>query len=166
MHPSYEDIIERAGVPDWYDENGTPRYGEFDHDALDIYIDYAALIEIACQDCGKKFRVAMCDSRSRHYMKHVVGSGLSDEEAAGYLLDKHKGVPPFHYGDPPRHGRQNSSGDDQKRKGCVGDTMNSEPLRVLEFWFHPGASYNWKRDPNREGKIPSWMDGGDDEKSA
>lgn len=27
----------------------------------------------------------------------------------------------FHYGDPPAH-------------DCVGDTMNSEPVRILEFW--------------------------------
>ena len=29
------------------------------------------------------------------------------------------------YGDPPVH-------------GCVGDTMNAIPVRVLEFWVHDG----------------------------
>ena len=41
---------------------------------------------------------------------------------------------PIHYGDPPRHHSENQ---------CIGDTMNSEPLRILQFWKRDGGE--WER---------------------
>jgi len=38
----------------------------------------------------------------------------------------------LHYGDPPQH-------------GCVGDTMNSVPIRVIEFWHRNAQTYDWER---------------------
>ena len=85
MHDNYSDIKERITEdPTWWDENGTPRYGEFTHERCpDIYANTVVLMQIACQDCGKRFQVQM---------------------ASGW--DNPHRLPPkkWHYGDPPRHG--------------------------------------------------------------
>ncbi len=84
MHENYPDIRERiAEEPQWYDENGCPRYGKFTHERCpNIYATTVVLMEIACQDCGERFRVQM----------------------SHWVLDSNH-LPPkqWHYGDPPRH---------------------------------------------------------------
>ena len=59
MLPDYQDITSRIHEqPSWYDDNGTPRYGEFSPDALGVYDDAALLVEIECQSCAGRFLVA------------------------------------------------------------------------------------------------------------
>ena len=86
MRENYSDILGRIKEPPtWYDANGTPRYGEFHPDKCpDIYSNQVALLEIACQDCGKTFLVEM----------HTG------------IFDGKRTRPPtkWHYGDPPIHG--------------------------------------------------------------
>jgi len=57
---SYNDIRDLTDKePIWYDEFRVPRYTEFHpHDMNNIYASEAALIEVACQECGRKFLVA------------------------------------------------------------------------------------------------------------
>ena len=75
MKNNYSDITSRiAQEPDWYDENGTPRYGEFHPKQLpDIYANEAVLYKISCQNCGTQFKVAESGNRMekfQHYLLH------------------------------------------------------------------------------------------------
>jgi hypothetical protein len=108
MWPHYEDIISRAGEPDWYWELGMPRYGQFSPEACGVYDHSVALLDIACQCCGQRFRVAVSVD-----MMQIVYPGAT--------LPTSTEIGSFHYGDPPRH-------------GCTGDTMNVDTMSVLEFW--------------------------------
>lgn len=149
MNHDYRDIRNR--IPEetrWWDEYAVPRYCEFSPDAVaDIYADEAALVGIACQGCGCLFDVAFSKS------------ALTDGGSLAEAINNHT----IHYGDPPNI-------------GCcgAGPTMNSEPLRVLEYWHrhhqeftreadpaHPGLRivtsgdyFAWRRDPKLE--IPIW----------
>ena len=78
------DILARiTEEPSWYDQNGTPRYGEFHpSDCPNIYSFQVILLRIACQACGTQFRVEM-------------HSGW-DIPIIGQLRE-------LHYGDPPIH---------------------------------------------------------------
>lgn len=58
MFPNYSDIIERAGEPDWYDDNGAPRYGPFHPRRVSVYSAEVALLLVACQSCGWRFKGA------------------------------------------------------------------------------------------------------------
>lgn len=84
MHASYQDITSRIPeAPQWWDANGTPRYGAFTaHLCPDIYAQQVVLLEIACQDCQRHFLVAMHGSLW-HNLPHPQT---------------------LHYGDPPSHG--------------------------------------------------------------
>ena len=45
MKADFEDILERAGEPDWYDAEGVPRYGEFHPDNVsNIYATHVAFL--------------------------------------------------------------------------------------------------------------------------
>ena len=61
MHANYFDIISRIDEkPTWYDQNGTPRYEEFNPDLCpNIYAQQVFLLKIACQACGEEFDVEM-----------------------------------------------------------------------------------------------------------
>lgn len=116
MKSNYKDIVSRIKEnPQWYDIHGTPRYDKF-HPELspNIYAKQVILLEISCQYCQKRFLVEM-------------NWGTSDQiiELAIYPKNKFKRfedkIDTLHYGDPPNH-------------SCVGDTMNCEDLRIVEFW--------------------------------
>src|SRR5215467_12956322 len=113
MFRDYADIKSRLGEPLWYDSNGVPRYDPFNPKLCGISARIVSFNEITCQACGKPFKVAVEVSSSDSFPKELP----SDPEALGELL---------HYGDPPRHDCR------------VGDTMNSVPRRILEFWVRPG----------------------------
>lgn len=108
MHHHYRDIRDRiAELPKWWDENGVPRYSDFDpQEAANIYAPHAVLLLIECQGCGTEFKVCMTDS-------------VFDRKKLPDLIEADE----IHYGDPPN-------------TGCcpAGPTMNSIPLRVLECW--------------------------------
>lgn len=86
MHHNYRDILDRVNdEPTWYDSNGVPRFGKFEPGMCpNIYSSHVGLFLIACQDCGKRFRVEM----------HAD------------IFDQRISFPPakWHYGDPPIHG--------------------------------------------------------------
>lgn len=113
MKAAYDDIRALTTLtPLWYDENGVPRYIEF-HPSLspNIYTTEVILIRIECQNCRVEFDVEMSydhgmDAPYSIFIEEMLEN--SDVVAA-------------HYGDPPRH-------------GCVGDTMNSIPLKLIQFW--------------------------------
>lgn len=137
MKATYDDILERVGAtPDWFDENGTPRFGAFTPRALpDIYADECVLLEVACADCRARFKVAMSTSSSARMIARARGveeSQPGERDLAEAIARKWIG-----YGDPPRAGH---------RDECVaGATMSSDTERVIEYHRRaPGGP--WRRD--------------------
>lgn len=117
MKHRYSDITENIDErPQWWDEAGVPRYCEFSPRAVNnIYASEVALLEIACQSCQTRFQVAM----SWHMRENLV------RNERFHIPPLHEQIKnnSIHYGDPPNY-------------GCcpAGPTMNSIPLRVIEFW--------------------------------
>lgn len=149
MKNSYEDIISRLGPGLWYDSKGVPRYDKFSPDLCGVYMKWIALVRIACQGCGKEFEVA----------NEVQEWQLSRQDWKNWKVTypKKDDIGSFHYGDPPIH------------EGCSGNTMNSIPLQVLEFWERgyrdpvdevcdkldrvQGKHWEWVRRPELEIEI-------------
>lgn len=142
MHGSYEDITDVMGEPRWWDENGCPRYCGFGTQRLaNIYAVESCLVLIECQSCGREFKTAF--SRSRYDV--ALHGSLAD-------LIRHRTL---HYGDPP-----NTS--------CcpTGPTMNSIPIRVLEYWSGRDADGRLT-DPVRVHElelpiVPDWAGGAEE----
>lgn len=155
MLRNYNDIRKRLGEPLWFDGNGAPRYDPFTPDQCGIYDHYVALLEVGCQDCGQTFTVA--GEWGGTYETMVDRPAMPD-------FSKNWGVGSFHYGDPPAH---------QGASCSSGDSMNSTPLAVLEFWsrdwmtgkddpnkeFEKENPFGWTRHPEYEGRFP--VDKGD-----
>jgi hypothetical protein len=108
MKPSYADIRNRIeAAPLWFDEHGVPRYDPFTPRMGSIYARDVALIEIQCQACD---------------FTALVSIGFDAwEMTPSYTRPTTGNIGSYHYGDPPIH-------------GCVGDTMNVESRRIIEFW--------------------------------
>lgn len=128
MKTDYSDILDRLGPPLWWDEHGAPRYDPFDPYWCKVYARAVALLEVECQRCGRRFKVAVSIEDSDLWdWKKYRGS----EDYHPTLQDANA----FHYGDPPRHGFNEEC--------LAGDTMSSIPIRVLEFWEL--ENYEWVR---------------------
>ncbi len=89
------------------------------------------LFRIRCQNCDTKFDVCVSNKRA----KEELGG---DENTLAEIIKDGQ----LHYGDPPNY-------------GCcmVGPTMNSIPMRVLEFWQQgpwKQGGYEWERKPELE----------------
>jgi hypothetical protein len=152
MHASYEDIVSRISTPPiWYDEHAVPRYCTFEpHRSASIHIGEIALTEISCQQCKRRFLVA------------ISAVNFNGQTIAEAIQNK-----TLRYGDPPRHDFDRAA----PYPECGGgDTMNSEPRRVLEYWRRHDRSYveggivtnmdyfRWVRDPVFEVDIqPDWV---------
>lgn len=131
MNESYSDITEKLGEPIWWDEAAVPRYCDFEpHRSANVHINEVALVEIECQNCGRRFPVAM--SISRLNLIRFGWPTLAERVKAGAL----------EYGDPPNY-------------GCcpAGPTMNSIPRRVLQFWRKSMDTYEFKRVPELEVEL-------------
>jgi len=165
MHNDYSDITSRISeAPSWFDTNGVPRYGAFEPKRIpDIYCDECALIEIACQDCGKHYNVALSSGK----MARVIAalrtqadlSTIQNRPIAAAIRAGDIG-----YGDPPNC---------LHTEGCAGPTMTSDAIRVLEYWSRndpkdvdptTGAVANvesyftWRRDTSLEIAFPDAND--------
>ena len=122
MHTDYSDIRDRLGEPLWWDEVGCPRYCLFSPDHVNsIYAGEVAFLEIACQNCGRRFEVA-------------VVSDSFDQIEGGPSLRRRVEDNSIHYGDPPN-------------VDCcaAGPCMNCEDLRVLQFWYRDYEAIEWRR---------------------
>lgn len=123
MKPFYEDIISRIPEePKWWDENGVPRYCEFEP-GLQPYTDEAALVLIACQSCGREFKVSI-SVEYRHPSLTTCGD--------------------VQYGDPPNGCSYDDLGP------CSGMAMSTDAQRILEFWSRRNPEHEWKRLPEFE----------------
>jgi hypothetical protein len=130
MNTYYADILERiAEPPTWFDEHAVPRFCPFSPRAIaNIYADEAVLMRIACQACGREFDVCLSLG-----INDVVWAALRGEAVHNKTLADLVREGSIHYGDPPN-----------VRCCDAGPTMNSEPMRVLEFWQRLRAA-NWRR---------------------
>jgi len=153
MYPLYKDILALTDKePDWFDDNGVPRYAKFEPGMMDIYSKEECLLSIKCQSCGELFKVGFCwdfgmtslyipieqNETAEEWAERVKKHSLKEQICAGRI----------HYGDAPRHDGCNG-------RGCAGDTMNCEDIAVLEFWEK--KDFNWVRVPELEILLP---DGG------
>lgn len=144
MGAAYEDILERCGQPLWYDEAGAPRYAPFHPDLCNNpYAKQAALLRIACQQCGMEFRVA-----------YTVGPWEGDR----FVRALQAGT--WHAGDPPRHGHYLKGAYDWNNDCSAGSTMNCEDLEVIEFWVRDHL-HGWKRVSELEGPREKQREGRD-----
>jgi len=119
MHPDFADITSRLGTPLWYFKGGVPRYDQFSPEMTGIYDEHVALCIIRCQACHRTFNV----SASVDHMSHME----RDETGKMAWHDTEFPTPENPcwfdtWGDPPRH------------DGCVGETMTSKLLSIVEFW--------------------------------
>ena len=151
MHASYDDIISRVSSPPlWFDENAVPRYCAFEPSrSAGIHVVEIALAEISCQECQRLFRVA---ASSANFGEQKIAEAIRQKTLS--------------YGDPPRH-----DGDRAASGSCMaGATMNSEPRRVLEYWYRHDPRHvddgriisvawnSWVRDSSLEIDIqPEWV---------
>jgi len=129
MLARYIDILDLTSEkPQWYDAVGVPRFCKFHPSSNhNIYAEEALLLEIACQGCGKKFKVSM----EWHVMDMLIGR--VDKLSERIKQDA------IHWGDPPCF------------DCCSGATMNCYDLRVLEFWQRSADTrYSWVRVPELE----------------
>lgn len=136
---SYKDIRSLIDFePLWWDEHGCPRYCKFrPQETANIYADEAVLLLIECQYCGREFPV--CLSRAASF------AAIRGDSAAS--LAALIGSAEIHYGDPPNI-------------GCcpAGPTMNSVPLRVLEYWRrHRATVTGWFRVEELEINVAPMM---------
>lgn len=147
MNPSYEDITSRIDEPPaWWQEGGVPRWGMFTPaQASSIYATELVLMEIECQTCETRFRVAMCHDLMANE------PSIAQRIIAGTL----------HYGDPPNGGHDETCGS--------GASMNSVPKQILEYWSTHDPRYtkdgqvvdtekyfSWKRNALFEGQYDGW----------
>ncbi|PDT81521.1 hypothetical protein CO676_21130 [Sinorhizobium sp. BJ1] len=132
MHAYYGDILSRIDEdPRWFDEHAVPRYCEFEpNQVVGISVEEVALAEIACQSCRRHFRVAFSGVN--------VKSLETPQERQARVADQLNFRPiadairarTLHYGDPPA-------------VNCclAGSTMNSVPIRVIEYWARGDRQY-------------------------
>lgn len=139
MWCAYRDIIARCGPPLWWDEHAVPRYVEFQpHECSDIYAQACCLMLIQCQGCEAEFKVC-------------ISEGPYDKMRNGFSLEQLVQKEVIHFGDPPN-------------TDCcpAGATMNSEPVRILEFWDRTeehALHGEYVRRPELELTLaPDWAD--------
>lgn len=165
MYPSYRDILSRIeDEPLWFDEHAVPRFCEFAPSrSASIHVDECALAEITCQACGRLFRVAFStvNVRAKHIetMKEFRARTADSESEQVNIRPVADAIRErtLHYGDPPN-------------VNCclAGNSMNSEPRRVIEYWVRrdpayvhgklitdPGRYFEWTRDHSLEVDISS-----------
>lgn len=117
MKNNYSDIINAAGEPLWFDENGVPRYTEFHptrcvkKNAEEIF-----LVEVRCQICEKPFLVAVSWKNEPRYI------GPHEIPPAKPL--SHVGGVGINYGDPPNIGCCQS-----------GACTSSEFHKIIQAWI-------------------------------
>jgi hypothetical protein len=136
MFQDYSDITDRiAEPPKWWDENGVPRYVEFDpHQAANIYAVEVVLLDIACFMCLRRFQVALSGQGGAH--PNEKGISLADQIRSGEI----------DYCDPPNYGNCR----DGAATGCIN-------LAVLQYWRRESIC-DWQRNASLEIVLPEKKD--------
>jgi hypothetical protein len=128
MHCDYKDIRSKLGNPIWFDEHAVPRYCDFNPEAVaNIYAREVALVEIACQGCDKRFKVAFS------WASFESTQGVPVPPISERIIKKE-----LFYKDPPNVGC------------CSGVCSLSVPVLVLQFWKYGRSPTDWTRLTNLE----------------
>lgn len=128
MKQNYQELLQHNVPPDWWDENGCPRYVLFNPKYCNPYANEAALLDVECQSCRALFVVGVSSDSQTHSQR----STLSQMIFAKY---------PFIYGDPP-----------YVTYCCdVGQNQCTRTIRVVQFWQK--YEYEWKRVHEYEGNF-------------
>ena len=148
MNRPYSDITSKLGEPKWWDDQCVPRYCEFKPDECGVYDCLVVFFEIQGQACARPFRVV----GSWDHMRVLIRTQKSLAEIIPNPTDREAVALFVHFGDPPFHH------DDGQGNEChAGATMNSEPVRVLEWWARENLT--WVRKPEFEGDLPDNPEG-------
>lgn len=136
MFNDFSDIRSRIDEePSWYDDNGTPRYGEFHPDLISsIYATEVSLIDVMCSICFKRFSCAkyidisvladfaISNNGNPTIKKASIGAW---DEACDLDLIKYKYMCKWD-DDPPNH----------ISDGChIGSCSLSMTLGVIQYWI-------------------------------
>ena len=141
MNRHYEDILKLSKKPPiWFDEHAVPRFCKFHPTQVaNIYARACALVLIACQSCGARFKVAF--SWSGYDSATPEMERLLHSYKPPKTLDEVRAI---HYGDPPN-------------TECCGSgpSMNCVDLRVLQWWTRFDNSGRWQRQKRFEIPLES-----------
>lgn len=78
MKARYDDIIAKAGAPLWWDENGVPRYAQFEPFHCDPAARQAALLKAACIHCRRDCYLAVSSRQTNlDIMSDLAARGMS-----------------------------------------------------------------------------------------
>ena len=132
----FSDITDRiAEKPQWWDENGVPRYSEFEpHRAANIYAVEVVLLDIARSMCLRRFQVALSGRGGAH--RDENGVSLADRIHSGEI----------DFCDPPNYGN--------RRDGASTDCFNPA---VLQYWRRESPG-DWERNSSLEIVLPEMKD--------
>jgi hypothetical protein len=96
MKPHYDDIVKAAKTPPlWWDENGTPRFAEFEPTmCANVYAKQAMLMQVVCPRCRATCDVVVsCEQTDLD-----IQSDLAARDVGGlYGLLPHFGHCPYPY---------------------------------------------------------------------
>lgn len=121
MKPDYSDILNRLGAPVWWDEAGVPRYEEFSPEKT---------VRLGSD------RAALLEIACQGCGEVFIVATSSNKESFNEKAKLGK----LGYGDPP------------VTSCCtIGPTMNSIPVKIIEFWQKDDRS--WERRRDLEGPI-------------
>lgn len=134
-------MIEKLGEPIWYDENGTPRYCEFNPQYCYPYARVVAFFEIQCSHCEKIFKVATSTDLLNEYdkdfnierLKSIINNPqvINKVNDLYEVIDQYPELSLFDYGDPPFHWK-----DKNLNEPCMGYASSSFTTKIL-------AVYEW-----------------------
>jgi hypothetical protein len=137
----YEDIIERINEPPrWFDERAVPRYCDFSPDQIaNIYARECALILVACQNCGRRFRKAVSHDpwEALSVVTLVTGAPPADSAIDRWRASFRRALERrqiTYHGNPPN-----------MRCCPAGPTMTADFIAVLEYWRRDDT-LEWTRE--------------------
>ena len=120
MRYYYKYIIDKCGEPKWFDEYAVPRYEPMHpKNVANIYSNAVIFSLVACQNCGKQFKVTFSQS---HLEELNMGKDIIKEEKMGML----------YWGDPPH-------------TACCpgGPAMTANYIDTLEIWKK--INFEWEK---------------------
>jgi len=127
--------------PIWFDEQGVPRWCEFHPSkANNPYADEVALLEIECQECRRRYKVAVSWSLA---FAMIENAGKAGAATFDQLKANRPSLHPHNlcWGDPPCW------------ECSAGYCMSCFERRVLEFWQRGEGVREWKRLPECEIRL-------------
>ena len=154
MYPFYDDLRSRLGEPQWVDAQGVPRYDKYKPGEQDIHANFDCLLLVKCQGCGQTFLVGSWWSipaavRGLDKEHWDIAWDESGHNGKPKFMPTEEGPGSFGFGDAPYHEFDQGTG------MCIGTTMTTEDVRIVEFWEcsdQPGTEkfMKWVRKPEYE----------------